>query len=121
MPGTRGAALDYLEKRFGGLVEAREFPTTVGAAAVLIVPFSTERVFLTLTNLGAADIYVAPSTIPTANRGIRLTANGGLVSFTVEEDALMPCLEWQAYGLAAGLILYTIEVKRFAQTTEATP
>ncbi len=109
---TRGAALDFLAKRFGGLLRDYSAVTTVGTSVVNIFGNDSERVFVAMTNLGASDLYVSPLNDVSSAKGILISANGGLVSFNVDEDGIMPTLEWWALGDAVGLTLFTIHVKR---------
>lgn len=121
MADTRGAALDYLGKRFGGVMRERVTTVTAGVAVQPVVGFDAERVFLVIVNLGANSVYVAPVAVPTATHGIVLSGNGGLVAFNVEDDAIMPCLEWNALGAAAALPVLVIEVRRDVAFPEVKP
>lgn len=101
-----GAVGRYLMERLGGPVEAR---TTVTTAALLqnVVLNNFERVGLLIINLGANDMYLSPVRAPGVDRGILVRASGGLVSFGVRDDFVMPALQWYANNavFAAGDVL----------------
>ena len=85
---------------------------TVGLTVVEARPYSPERVSLTLMNLGATVIYVAPNGPPSTTRGIRLGPLGGGFTVSVETDGDLPAQQWRAVGDAAAGTLYYIESVR---------
>jgi hypothetical protein len=107
-----GAAYDYLANRFGGLVGVRESVTTVGVAVVALVGNNPERVSLTIVNLGATEVFIATSESVSTSRGIRLTANGGGITLSVDTDGPLSALPWFAISSVAGNPVFAMEVVR---------
>lgn len=113
IPGSLGAALEFVEARFRGRFDYREFVVTVGTSLVLWVPPDYERISLTLVNFGPADVIIAPNQLVGVNRGLRLAAGGGMIAVDVTEDGLLPCLEWDAISSGAGNNVYALGVYRY--------
>lgn len=112
--GTYGAVFRDLAKRFGGMIRVESSVVGVGAALVTAVGFDSERVSLTMINLGATVIYLDVTQEVSATRGIRLAPNGGNVAMNVAEDAALPAQAWYAYGSGAGGTLYVLTGRREA-------
>jgi len=109
---SRGAVFDYLQRLFQGSLQGRDSVLTVGTSMVQAADRDNERVALTLVNIGASTIFVGPTTQVSLTRGIRLGSNGGLITLSVDEDALLSALEWNAISDVAGGTLYIITVRR---------
>jgi hypothetical protein len=119
MTFSRGAALDDLQRRYGGLLREREIEFDAGLAPLAAIPRDNERMVLTLVNLSANVIYVSPSPEVGPLRCIRLAGNGGLMSVNTQEDGLLPCLEWWSLATGAGSRLYGLAVRRDVALTSA--
>lgn len=111
----RGAAIEYLKQTFGGSFDFDQSDFTVGVALQNILPFNPERVMFTIMNLGATIISVSPDQLTTALHGLRLGPNGGVVSFNVRDDGVIPTLNWTAVSDVAGGALYVIETYRISK------
>ncbi|OHB72323.1 MAG: hypothetical protein A2V70_19475 [Planctomycetes bacterium RBG_13_63_9] len=111
-PGSRGAAIDYLQKEFGGNLDFNNFDLVVDLALVQVLPFNPERIMFTLMNLGPTVITVSPDQRTSALHGLRLGPNGGFLSFNVRDDGIIPTLEWTAVGDLAGGSLYVLNTFR---------
>jgi hypothetical protein len=111
MRASRGAALDYLAQRFGGLLREEQSTASVGVAAAVIAQGDSERVSLTVANLSVNDVYLTCDRLTASTRGIRISP-GGTWSVNVEEDSLLPTLEWSAIASAAASACYVLSVKR---------
>lgn len=110
----RGAVLEFMAQRFGGLVSARTSVVTAGVAAVELVGGNPERVALTIQNLGTGEVFIHPTGEPTASNGIRLGASGGLISVSVLEDGVMSAYGWRVLGTIAATPVFVVEVIREA-------
>jgi hypothetical protein len=111
-----GAALEFLQKRFGGLF--REVTTQVVTSIVRaqIVEPSGERVSLTIVNLGGSEVFIDPTSGVSSTRGIRISPNGGLFSVNVDQDALLPTLQWFGVATAGNPEVYILEIRRDTAT-----
>lgn len=107
-----GAVLEFLRDRFKGALSPEEHEFVVAAAQIEVAPGDSERVTITFVNLGATTIYIAPSLAVGAGRGMRLGPTGGMISMNVEEDSLLPALNWFAFGSGPAGVLYTLSVRR---------
>jgi len=92
----------YVEKKFG--VKTRGVPNPNGAIDVTtsvteIVKGNPDRLMIIVINLGANDIWVGFDREIATNRGILLTANGGFLTLTADED--MELVGYPIYGVAA--------------------
>ena|SRR5687767_5791741 len=110
----RGAVLEFMIQRFGGLVSARQNVVTAGVAVVELVGGNPERVSLTIQNLGTGEIFILPGPNPSASNGIRLAASGGLISMSVLEDGVLSAYGWSVLGTVAATPVQVIEVIREA-------
>lgn len=110
---TFGAALEYTMKALGGpTVETNKF-VPVNTSPVSLAPGNGDRVGLVLVNAGAADAFVAPDSGVSANLGIRLGANGGNVTVSVQWDFTLPSREWFGICPAGGPVnIYVVEWAR---------
>jgi len=112
MANIFGAVAFFLAKRFSGVMRETEAAVSVGLAVVVVAERDPERMSLTLVNVGASPIFIAPFKGVNTLRGIRLGPAGGVISFNVEEDAHLPSLEWNGISDAAGGLLYRLEARR---------
>lgn len=108
---SRGAVLDYLALRFGGLLREEQVPVTVGVTATALTQHDGERVSLVVANLSANDVYITPDASPAVTRGLRVPS-GGIISFSVDEDGILPALAWSGISGVAGSGVYVLSVRR---------
>lgn len=111
-----GAAIGYLQERFGGFIRSIPTDLNTGVAPIQVAQFSGERVSLIFVNLSANEIYLALTANPTAARGIRLAPLGGMVALNLPEDGILACEDWWALATGANSALYRIEVVREGRT-----
>lgn len=107
-----GAALEFLQDRFKGVLTVLEGEFVTAATLIQVVSGDADRVSLTLVNLGATVIYVSPSLDVSATHGIRLGPNGGTVAMNVEEDSLLSACSWYAISPGGAGALYGLWVRR---------
>lgn len=111
-----GAALQYTQKELGGPVIENETNPSISTSPVIIAVNSADRVGLVVVNLGAGNVFMSLSNIPSAGVGIFLAANGGSTSLTVRDDFTLPSRQWTAICPAGGpSILEVIEYVRFTK------
>lgn len=109
---SRGAAIEYLQKTFGGYLDFSQVDLAVGVTLVNATLFNPDRVMFTMMNLGATVITISPDQRTSALHGLRLGPNGGVISFDCIEDGILPTLEWTAVSDAAGGLLYVLQTYR---------
>lgn len=107
-----GAMVEYLRRLFGGDFSVSDESITVGVAPILACQGDAERVSLTLVNLGATTLYIAPTAEVSATRGIRLGPTGGTTAMNLFQDALLPALPWYVVGDGAGGTLFLLTARR---------
>ena len=100
--GTARSALDILAERYGQNVSYRESPdgSEVGTASALLVPNDPQRVALVVINLSANTIYLRMRRPAVATGSIPLLPSGGSMSLNLDDDLILPSLDW--HGIATG-------------------
>ena len=111
---TIPASALYLRDIFGGDFTEKDSEPVVGTTMVELVKNDPERIALTIINLGAANVLIAPDNKVSTTRGILLTASGGAVSMDVRSDATLPSRAWYAISASAGNDVYVLEIRRYA-------
>lgn len=107
-----GAALDDLQRRFGGRFTVKETVADVDINAPEIVGGNPERICLVICNLGTADTYLSVGqTGAFAGRGIRLPGGGGTFAINLNDDGLLVTLPWHGFN-AAGENVFVQQVWR---------
>jgi len=112
---TFGAALDYLQRRFGGPLENTAVTVVTSPGVQRLLDFDSERVFVMIVNLSGSTFMIGFDGQTSATKGILLVASGGLLSFNVEQDAIMPCLPFFSFDAAAVGTFFVATVKRSTQ------
>lgn len=108
---THGAALDYLQGRFGGFLREVSATPSIGTSVAVAAPSDPERLQLTFMNLSANIIYLHPRSSVSATNGLILPV-GGFLSMDVINDGLFPTLQWYALASGAASVLYYLGVRR---------
>ena len=101
-----------IQKEYGVNVDFAEnrVTDTVNTTVTKIAMNNPNRLGLIILNLGAYDIYVAPTSDVSLDKGILLTANGGGISFNLREDFMLPALSWYAIANGGASKVYVLEV-----------
>ena len=109
MPASLAAAI---EAEIGGPTEPRVNPVTssVGTSVARIASANPNRFALTIVNLGAVAIYVAPDNAPSSTRGIRLAPSGGALTLNWRDDFQLAGWDWFAIADAAATAIFVMEV-----------
>ena len=110
---SQGAAVEYIEKLYGGRYEENDVIVSVGTAATRIVGNSPDRLTLTIINYGANTVYLQPINAPAVKQGIIIDAQGGSVSMNVRDDLTLPSLEWWGIADTAASDIFVLEVTRY--------
>lgn len=108
----RGAAVEFLAKKFGGRIEEQESAPLVTTSPAVIIGNDPEAVEVLFVNLGLQAAFVALDGRVASTRGIYLSPSGGSAVFTVEEDGTLPAREWWAIASGGGTLLYVLRVRR---------
>ena len=121
MSVAKGAAVEYIEKVFGGRFEENDSTISVGTSATKVVDNDPDALALTIVNIGANSVYLAPTNNPTSSKGIILDASGGSVSMVVRDDLLLPALEWYGIAPSGASNVYVIRLRRYRLPAQAPP
>ena len=107
-------AREFTLKRFGFPTRAVENPVVaaVGTSAVVILKNNPDRVFWLVVNLSTNVVYVALSEDVGDAKGIRLDANGGWASMSVEEDGEAVAYAVHAKATGAASAIYVLEMEK---------
>jgi len=107
-------AREFSLKRFGFPTRPVENPVVaeVSTTAAEILRNNPDRVFWIVVNLSANVVYVGLSGGVSATKGIRLDANGGFTSSSVEEDG--EAVAYQVFAIATGAAsaIYVLEIEK---------
>lgn len=105
------SVIELIEDRFGVVTTSRDNAenTSIGVASLLIARQNPNRLALVVINLSPNNIFLRPRQDATTSIGIRLNANGGSVSITMEFDFLLPTFDWFAIASAAASSIYVLE------------
>ena len=107
-------AREFTLKRFGFPTRAVENPVVaeVGTSALTVLQNNPDRVFWLVVNLSTNIVYVALKSDVAATKGIRLDANGGWVSMSVEEDG--EAVGYEVFAVATGedSAIYVLEMEK---------
>jgi len=97
---------------FGARTRYRENPETdtVGVAATRVMAANPMRLGWVAYNLSGNPMYLAPSNLVSATRGLYLAANGGGVSLVWDRDFELCTAEWWALAGAAASTIYVLEI-----------
>ena len=108
MPNLR----DLIDARFGTKTETRINPgaSSIGVAALVILPNNPKRLSAIINNLGAAAVYIKPAPDVSASSGVRLAPNGGQATLIWDEDFELTGYEWWAIADAPATAVLTLEV-----------
>lgn len=107
-----GVLTDLLRDRFH--VKTRELINpviaAVGVAAIPVIRNNPDRLGFVFINLSANIVYISPAPGVLATAGIRLDANGGMVSMVWDEDFELVSHEWYGIATGAGSAIFVSEI-----------
>lgn len=114
-----GAAKRFAEAFLGGPTREQSGVVSVQTGATLIVQGNGDRVGLVLINTGAFDVLVFIDATVSSTNGVRLSGNGGSVSFNVRDDFTLQTREWWGVGIGGVSTVTFLDVDQFLQTGPA--
>lgn len=109
-----GAALEYSQRVLGGLIyEVDTAPVVASVApALTIVSNNADRVGLIIFNATVNDAFIHVNSSVSSTNGIKVVANGGIVTMNVHDDFTLPARAWYAIMPGGALNLDVIELIR---------
>jgi hypothetical protein len=111
-PPVYGAALEYLERKYGGVLDfTKRVVSTDTAALVELAQADPERVWLGFFETSGITQSLTPNSAATAGAAMRLGADEEKI-FDVDKDALLPCLQWFGGIAGPGATVNVMEVRR---------
>ena len=114
-----GAAAEFANRRFGGILAPLDTVVSVGTTQGQVLGNDPERVTVLLINLSSNTIFVGFNEQVGSGNGIILTPSGGNVSYNVEDDFLIPTLQVNAVADGANSALYVLSQRRITVLPEA--
>jgi hypothetical protein len=84
--------------------------TTVGVTMQQLVKADPKRLALTVFNLSANNMYIAPGEYVDSNNGFLIPPNGGSGVFQWETDLEMVTRKWMIISAAANSNIYTQQI-----------
>jgi len=113
-----GAAAEFSNRRFDGILAHTNEVVSVGVAQSQVMGNDPERVSVLLINLSANTIYVGFNEGVGSTNGIILTPLGGSVAYDVTNDYILPTLQVNALATGAGSNLYVLTQRRIQRLPE---
>ena len=107
-----GAAAEFSNLRFDGILAHSNEVVSVGTAQGQIMGNDPERVSVLLINLSSNTIYIGFNEGVGSANGIILTSLGGSLSYDVTNDYILPTLQVNAVAGGAGSNLYVLTQRR---------
>ena len=100
---------ELIEAQLGVNVQVRLSTFAAGVTSQRALDNNPNRVALTITNLGANEVYLLPDFGVSATAGIRLNQNGGSVSLQWEYDLDVIAYNWYVITSVGTSIIQMIE------------
>lgn len=113
-----GVVGEYLARQFGGRFTYTVTRLSVGTTVSTVAKRDPERVFLLIMNTSVNTLKLSLENTVNTNQSIFVAPSGGMVSFNMVEDFIMPTLEFKGLATAGSSYGYLIEVRRYAKLTE---
>lgn len=111
MEQDQGSLAKLLRDQFGVRTRAVEnaLVSSVGTTATKVAGNNPRRLALTIVNLSTNAMYVSLTSDVASTRGIRLSAGGGSVTLTWNEDFQTVGWEWWAVAAGVSSAIYVLE------------
>ena len=112
-----GALADFVDRHFGVKTRSVVNPLVangiIGAGVTQVLQNNADRLMLTVINLDAAVMMIAPAPAPAVNVGIWLDANGGHMTLVADEDGELVGQAWWVWSAAGAVVpnIYIIETE----------
>ena len=114
-----GAAAEFNNRKFGGILAALNEVANVDTDQSQVLGNDPERVSVLFVNLSLNTIYIGFNEGVGSANGIILTPLGGNVAYDVENDFLIPTLQVNAIATGANSSLFVLSQRRIALLPEA--
>ena len=114
-----GAAAEFSNLRFDGVLAHSNEVVSVGTGQQQIMGNDPERVSVLLINLSANTIFIGFNEGVGSSDGILLGANGGSVAYDVTNDYILPTLQVNAVATGAASSLYVLTQRRIQKLPKA--
>lgn len=108
-----GVVGEYLAREFNGRYTFTRGNPTVTTGGGIILSRDPERVFVCIVNTGVNSVAVNFAQNAGSTNGVLLAPSGGLLSFNMVEDFVMPTLEFWARGISAASTVFWVTVSRY--------
>lgn len=108
-----GAAVDFIQKYYGGRFEEDDATVAVATTSTKIVDNNPDCLALTIINLGSNTLILRPGDAPSSTAGVLLVSAGGSVTMNVRDDLTLPTREWYGIGSGGATTAYYVRVNRF--------
>lgn len=95
-----GAARFITEQLLGGPTRSIPSNPNIQTTVTTICNNNPDRVGLVVINLGSNDVFAWIDNSVGTTKGVRLTANGGVMTLTVRDDYTLVAEQW--IGIASG-------------------
>lgn len=107
------ALAKLIDEKFGVKTRAIVNPVvaSVGTTAVEILRNNPDRLGFVAINLSINEVYIAPVRDVSATRGIRLNANGGLLTMFYGEDFELVGYAFFALASGVGSTIFVMEIE----------
>lgn len=112
MAEHRGAAAEFSQVRFDGVLAHTNEVISVGTTQQQIMGNDPERVSVLLINLSSNTIFIGFNEGVGSSDGIILTPSGGNVAYDVTNDYILPTLQVNAVADGITSDLYVLTQRR---------
>lgn len=105
-------AIDKIRAIFGADVDWKEDNEidVANIADQIWARNNPDRLFLSIINLSANNIFIRPHEAATSTTGILLVPSGGSFTVIVRDDAILPIIEWHVIAGADASAIYSLEI-----------
>lgn len=113
-----GAAAEFAQREFGGIIAHTFSIQSIGTTFSSVVGNDPERVSIFVQNLSANTIYLGYDQAVSSSRGIILPANGGGIGFNAKDDQILSTLALFTVATGALSDLLVLTQRRIRATNE---
>lgn len=100
-----GLVSNYIRKRWGCHTNwVENFVAVILANSNVAAQNNPNRFSIMFQNMGANIVYISVASGVGPLAGIQLAANGGLISFNVEDDGEITTRQWYSIGAGASTL-----------------
>lgn len=107
---STGAARYFTEQQLGGPTRTIPSNPNIQTSVTQVCNNNPDRVGLVVVNLGSFDVFVWTDNSVSTTKGVRLTANGGVMTLNVKDDYTLVAEQWIGIGSGGAALLGVLEV-----------